>query len=57
MSKLKLFNILVAQWFFVRLARVCDEGGAQTGWTWIVGVIPLTGWSTAYRYLPGFGGA
>jgi hypothetical protein len=37
-------NVIMLQWFFVRLARVFDEdSGEQVGWTLIVRA-PLTGW-------------
>lgn len=51
MSWLGRLNYLVLQWFFVRLARVKDDGGREIGWTFLIGVIPCTGWKTPYRYL------
>lgn len=44
-------NFFVLQWFFVRLAAVFDSEGEFTGWTWLVGVVPLTGWWSPYKYL------
>lgn len=48
-------NRIILQWFFVRLARVMDRDEAgnlkQTGWCWLRGVVPLTGWSTSYKFI------
>ncbi len=52
MSYLGWLNFLLLQWFFIRLARVFDEQTKKPlGWTWLVGVIPLTGWWSEYSYL------
>jgi hypothetical protein len=52
MSKLGKLNFYVLQWFFIRLAKVSVEGNT-VGWTVLKGVVPLTGWKSDYRYLPG----
>lgn len=50
MSILYIINFLFLQWFFVRLARVLKDG-EQVGWTWLKGVVPLTGWWSDYKYV------
>jgi len=48
-------NFLVFQWLFVRLARVIDtRRNRQVGWTWLVGVLPLTGWWGRFAYVCDF---
>ncbi len=54
-----VFNFLVLQWFFIRLAPVVQrqEGGRlpptqQVGWILMTWVVPCTGWWGPYRYLP-----
>ena len=50
MSPLYLFNYIVLQWFFVRLAKVVEEDGSVSGWT-IIFVWPLSGFhGRPYRY-------
>jgi hypothetical protein len=49
-SWLGWLNYLVLQWFFVRLARVIDSG-RTVGWKWLVGVVPLTGWWSDFRFV------
>jgi hypothetical protein len=52
MTRLFWLNFLVLQWLFVRRARVIEErSGKQIGWTWIVGVWPLTGWWSDFRFV------
>lgn len=49
---LAALNYVVVQWFGARLARVEDDAtGRVTGWALLVGVVPLTGWTTPYRYV------
>lgn len=50
-SPLGLLNFLVLQWFFVRLAKVCDDEGRTLSWTWLKGIVPLTGWWSRYRFV------
>ncbi len=46
------FNYFIAQWFFLRLARVVDKETQQhirwqlTGFVW-----PLTGWWSEYKWI------
>ena len=52
MTKLKIFNLLLAQWLFVRVTKNLDEDGKQIGYG-IMGLVwPLTGWGTDFKYLP-----
>lgn len=47
-------NVLILQWFFVRLQGAFDEhedGTTATYWALILPVIPLTGWWS--NYVPG----
>jgi len=46
-------NFLLLQWLFVRLGRVC-VGDEVVGHYWLIGIVPLTGWWSGYRYMPGF---
>jgi len=49
MSMLKVLNLFLIQWLFVRLARVTESDGRTNGWCLIGPVLPLTGlWS---RYI------
>lgn len=51
MTWLGMLNFVVLQWFFLRLARVREPAGAVVGYTWLVGVVPLTGWWSDYRWI------
>ena len=55
MTWLGILNRVVLQWFFVRLARVIatiDDGvKEQTGWMWLIGIVPLSGWGTDYKFV------
>jgi hypothetical protein len=51
MTLLEFFNRVLFQWFFVRLARIMDDSGKQTGWTWLTHVVPGTGWTNDFRYI------
>ena len=51
MTLLGFVNRVVFQWFFIRLARQLDKNDKQIGWTWLTGVVPMTGWNTDYRYI------
>jgi hypothetical protein len=45
MTWLLFVNYYLLQWFFIRLARVIDDGtGKQIGWTVVVRK-PMTGWT------------
>ena len=44
-------NVLALQWLCVRLAYQVDTGGRPIRWNLLVGVVPLTGWRSPYRYL------
>jgi hypothetical protein len=37
-------NVLLFQWFFVRLSY-------GTKWSWLTGVVPCTGWWSDYRFV------
>lgn len=51
-TPLGLLNRVLLQWFFVRLAKVVDvRTGRRVRWTMLLGVCPLTGWSTPYRFI------
>jgi hypothetical protein len=50
MSVLGLFNFVVVQWFFIRLAKVLWPDGKIT-WKIIGPILPLTGWWSDYIYL------
>ena len=41
-------NILLFQWFFVRLA---EEKGRKRRWVFIGFIWPTTGWNTEYKYV------
>jgi len=55
-SALGRLNFFLLQWWFMRLAHVYYEDMPEVsiGWKILKGVIPLTGWWSSYRYLPGF---
>ena len=42
-------NYFVLQWVGVRLCRVIEDDGKQSGWTWKTRVVPMSGWGTPYR--------
>lgn len=42
------FNLLILQWFFVRLFYVEEEDGTISGWGLNFPVLPLTGWWSNY---------
>lgn len=48
MSLLKVLNLFLIQWLFVRLARVTESDGRTNGWCLIGPVLPLTGWWSRY---------
>jgi len=50
MSLLGLFNFLILQWFFIRLAKIV-ENNKITGWKILKGIIPLSGWWSNYKYI------
>jgi hypothetical protein len=49
-SWLGILNMLVIQWFFIRLQLTCD-GGVIVGWKLIGFIVPLTGWWSPYIWL------
>lgn len=51
MSMLGWANFLFFQWFFVRLAQVFWGDGRPTTYKWLIGIIPLTGWWSDYKYI------
>lgn len=56
MTKTKFLNVFILQWLFVRLTKHLkkDEQGNYTiieRWSLQYWVIPLTGWSTNFKYL------
>lgn len=55
LKPLAIFNFLIAQWFFVRLARVgevySNDNFQQTGWSITKWILPLTGWWSDYKYI------
>lgn len=48
MTKLKMLNVFVVQWFFIRICRFMNDDGIQNGWGFLFPVLPLTGWRTDY---------
>ena len=57
MTWLGVFNFLLLQWFFIRLAKEVDTGTKKLiRWSILRRVIPLTGWWTSYRYIGKKGG-
>jgi len=48
MSKLKILNVFLMQWFFIRICRFMDDNNVQTHWGFLFPVIPLTGWRSNY---------
>lgn len=51
-SPLGAFNQLVLQWLFMRLYYI-EDYGRVTGWGVLYWVVPLSGWSTPYRFVGG----
>lgn len=60
MSWLGTLNFVVLQWLFVRLGESRETsyrgdgeliGTRRTGWVWIRGVVPLTGWWSSYWFV------
>lgn len=46
---LLLLNLLLLQWFFVRLYRAIDiKTGRTVGFGLLLGIVPLTGWWSRY---------
>ncbi len=50
MSKLGLSNMILFQWFGVRLAKSVHPSG-RTTWHIMRWVWPLTGWGADYRWI------
>lgn len=53
-SKLGLLNMLLLQWFFIRLVDVgadTSKGWVHERWEITRWVVPLTGWYTRYVYV------
>ena len=52
MTWLKLLNVIVLQWFFVRLAKIVDtKTKIIVGWDFLRWIVPLTGWWSDYRFV------
>jgi hypothetical protein len=51
MSILGCVNFIFLQWLFVRLAREYNDKEELQQWVVLVGVIPLTGWWSDYKYI------
>lgn len=49
-SWLGILNMLLLQWFFIRLQLTCDKGEIVS-WKIIGPVVPLTGWWSKYIFL------
>lgn len=45
MRWLGLFNFLVMQWYFCRVARFYDDVGQPIGYGLVGPVLPMTGWA------------
>ena len=50
MTRLGVFNFLIVQWFFIRLAKVV-ENDELIGFLILRWVVPLTGWWSDYIYV------
>ena len=48
MSKLGVFNFVVMQWSFHRLASIRESDGRHVRWTLLGPIVPLTGWWSDY---------
>jgi len=46
---LGLVNFFIFQWFFVRLRKTSDMDGSNVEWSFIKGIVPLTGWWTKFK--------
>ena len=44
-------NLLILQWFFLRLAEGRDGDGNHYNWKLFFGIVPATGWNKPYKYL------
>lgn len=44
MSKFKLLNMFILQWFFIRICYFVHDDGFQFAWGFLFPVVPLTGW-------------
>jgi hypothetical protein len=51
MTWLGWLNILIIQWFFIRLARVLDDNGNTIKFKIIGIIVPVTGWFSDYIYV------
>jgi len=47
-------NFYLCQWFFFRITRKYDDDDNFIGWGILWGIVPTTGWTNNYRYVPGF---
>ncbi len=54
MTRLQFINVVLFQWFFVRLAKVVDSEGAVQRYTFIGFILPLTGWRSNFVWLHRF---
>jgi hypothetical protein len=53
MTILKFVNMFILQWFYIRLAKICNEKNTEEiyGWSILYWVIPLSGWKTDFEYI------
>ncbi len=52
MTWLYLVNVIIFQWFFVRLTKMVDKDTKKVlAWGFQGFVVPLTGWSTKFIYI------
>ena len=51
MSKLGLLNIVLLQWFFIRLCSVTYDDNDNEDWGLMYFVLPMTGWWSDYIHL------
>lgn len=50
-SWLGVVNFLLFQWLFVRLQGSFENNSDNMKLSWLVGVVPLTGWWSRYRWV------
>jgi hypothetical protein len=44
-------NLIILQWFFIRLGRFYERNIKKNRFKIVIGIIPGTGWNKPYRYI------
>lgn len=44
-------NLLLLQWFFLRLIEIVDASRNHYKWRLFFGIVPTTGWNTKYKFV------